>query len=135
MAIYEYRAKPCGCEMEVSCAIGDVDDEYSKRALDRGDITCGRHGNVFKRVFSPKISRYVATSIDGTKDFTSRRQYAQHLRDEGQRREDATGIPHNYEPIDINDPSVAPENPEAALREQHDHQVATGAKDATMRVT
>jgi hypothetical protein len=41
------------------------------------------------------------------------------------RATDYTGIPHDFQPIDLNDPAVAPAS-DSAVRERHDREVREG---------
>ncbi|MFG0329865.1 MAG: hypothetical protein ACF8PN_08210 [Phycisphaerales bacterium] len=137
MPTFDYRARcEAACVKEIFVPLEEVDRSFVKRSFDSGEQLCV-HDEPYRRVFSTvRFSGYRNVLDPGApseQQFTSERQFKQALAEKGRRQEDRTGIPHNYEPVDINDPSVAPENPEAALKELHDKQVAAGVKDRTMR--
>lgn len=114
MALYEYAARDCPerCTSVVMCAIADADTDSMKRSFDAGGQRCG-HGHVFKRVFearAPATHYHVRHAPDtrNEREFTSHNDYKRFLRDQSLRVTDRTGIIHDFQPVDMNDPAVRP---------------------------
>ena len=134
--IYEYKAKRCPelCTEEIYVSITEAPTDPRKERYDNKRVTC-THGYALSRVFSPRVvSKYKTVHMPGTskeREFTSRAEFARFLRDESRKQEDYTGIPTEYEPIDLHDPSVLPPDDsshEDFLRETHDAQIRSGEK-------
>lgn len=132
MPMYEYRARDCGCDRLLSLSIDDADTDPTKALYESGQMVCEAHGNTYRRVFSYHKSKYRSYSRDGTREFTTPRSYARHLAEESRRYTDRTGIPSNFQPVDLHDPAVAPSD-DTGMKEQHDAAIARGEKDPTPR--
>lgn len=114
MALYEYRARDCPstCTTVIECPIRDADDDPVKHLFDTGQQRCV-HSHTFKRVFearAPSTHYHVRHAPDtrNEREFTSHADYARFLRDQSSRATDRTGIVHDFQPVDMNDPAVRP---------------------------
>lgn len=132
MPMYEYVARDCGCDRLLNLSIADADTDPTKHLYDEGQMACEAHGNVYRRVFSPRMSKYRSFSKDGEREFTTPRSYARYLREQSDLATERTGIPHDFQPVDLRDPRVAPED-DAGLKEQHDAQIKRGEKESKGR--
>ena len=137
MALYEYLARDCpyACDRILTLPIESADSDTTKRLYDDGRMSCP-HGVTYRRLFTPRISKYRAVANPGTADqreFTSEREYARHLRTESAKATDYTGIPHSFVPTDPSDPDMQPAD-DAAQRNLHDRLVREGKREPTMRI-
>lgn len=114
MTLYEYRARDCPdrCESVVMCPIDRADTDSMKRSFDAGGQRCA-HGYTFKRVFDARTVTthyHVIHAPDTSKqrEFTSHNDYKRFLHDRSQEATDRTGIVHDFQPVDMNDPAVRP---------------------------
>lgn len=134
--LYEYRARECpeSCTAEIVMSADEARTSPRKAEYDEKRVTCP-HSYTFSRVFSSRVvSTYKQVHAAGTsreREFTSRAEFARHLRDESSRAEERTGLKHDFVPVDLNDPMVAPppdDGHEQFLRASHDAQISIGDK-------
>ena len=115
MPIYEYVARDCdnpNCILFIRCPIDQAANHPEKELADGGTVRCP-HGHIFRRVFE---SRAVTThyhvihaaDTHNEREFTSRNDYKRHLHELSQETTDRTGIVHDFQPVDMNDPAIAP---------------------------
>lgn len=112
MTIYEYVSRDCpsACTRDLSIPVSQADTDPTKALYDDGRMACP-HGYTYKRVFTPRISRYRTVANPGTADereFTTERQYARYLREKSAEATDYTGIEHSFVPTDFDDPDLQP---------------------------
>lgn len=111
--LWEYVAKECEekCVTHVFGLGKDAHNNDRKKFHDAGKVTCPHH-YPYRRVFSGHVvSRYKTVHAPDTRnerEFTSRAEYSRFLYDRSREAEERTGIPHDFQPIDLNDPSVIP---------------------------
>lgn len=114
MALYEYVARDCPntCTSIIMCGIARADTDPVKAAFDAGTESCA-HGHPFRRRFDARAvtTHYHVVHAGGTsmeREFTSHRDYKRFLYDRSQEATDRTGIVHDFQPVDLNDPAVRP---------------------------
>lgn len=136
MATYDYICRDCGARRDLHLPIEVADTDPTKRLYDAGHMV-HECGGVYRRNFaSVKISGYRNEMYDPrtreTREVTSEREMKRLLREQSARATDYTGIVHDFQPIDLNDPSVAPHD-EAGLKSQHDANVKAGKVESRGR--
>jgi hypothetical protein len=131
--LYPYRCDACGTTRDLSIAIELADTDPTKRLYDQGRMVheCGPESSgTYKRVWrGVRISTYRNVVKDPRtgqdREVTSEREFQKILRDQSTRATDYTGIPHDYQPVDLHDPSVAPSS-DQGIKSQHDAMVKSG---------
>ncbi len=122
---YHYRCSSCGIIKILSCA----HDDPTKALYDDGHMVHEPDGGTYRRQWGFRLSKYAHEDSTTGRVFTSEREFARHLKTKSQIATDRTGIPHDFQPVDLFDPAVAPTS-DAGLREQHDVMVAKGVKES-----
>ena len=125
MATYEYKCDVCGDRKYLHMSVEEAVDNDDKRRCDAGMVphhldACVGWGH-YRRVFGFHLSTYVAVDQPNSADertFTTERAYQKFLDSRSQAATEATrGTPHDFQPVDLMDPRVRPDNYEQILRE------------------
>ena len=134
MATYEYKCDACGDREYLHMSVEEAVDDDAKKWWDAGEVrhfhtevdACVGHyrddgWGYYRRVFGFHLSTYVAVDQPNSADertFTTERAYQKFLDSRSQAATEATrGTPHDFQPVDLMDPRVRPDNYEQILRE------------------
>lgn len=136
MAAYDYICRDCRAERVIHVPIETADTDPTKRLYDAGHMV-HECGGVFRRNFrTVKISGYRNEWFDPqtgqTKTLTSERELIRELRRQSDAATEYTGIVHDFQPVDLNDPSVVPDT-DAGKKSQHDAAVKSGKVESKGR--
>jgi hypothetical protein len=119
---YHYVCRDCGATRILSVH----HDDPTKHLYDSGQMA-HECGGVYKRQWGFRLSKYAHQDPKTGRIYTSEREFARDLKTRSQIATDRTGIVHDFQPVDLFDPSVAPSSDDG-LKEQHDAQIARGEK-------
>ena len=128
MPTYEYR-----CECRVKHITCDPDDS-TKQLYDSKQMFCESCAAVFRRRFgfsTPAMMHEHYNPALG-RTVSSRREMREAAKMASERATERTGIFHDYQPVDLRDPSVAPDSDDG-LQSQHDRAVEEGRKESKGR--
>lgn len=131
MPTYEYR---CSDDATHTRDLHCSPDDALKAVYDKGQMCCPC-GGVYKRRFSLTFPTMLHEHFNDTvgKPIHSHRQFRDELRRASDHATERTGIPHDYQPIDLHDPIVAPKS-DAGMKETHDLKVNLGLKPPTPKL-
>lgn len=122
---YHYRCADCGTIKVISCS----HDDPTKALYDAGHMVHEPDGGTYRRVWGFRLSKYRHEDPKTGRLYTSEREFARDLKTRSQIATDRTGIVHDFQPVDLFDPAVAPSSDDG-LKEQHDAMVARGEKES-----
>lgn len=137
MALYPYRCASCGASRDIFVPVERADSDPTKALYDKGQMS-HECGGAFRRVWkgSVHISTYRNTVWDPRREqyveVTSEAEFKKVLKVQSDKATDYTGIQHDIQPIDFDDPSRGPSSDEA-LKSQHDAAVQAGKKESKGR--
>lgn len=128
MPIYEYR---CECRVKhLECS----PDDPTKHLYDSKQVACESCSTPFRRRFgfsTPAMMHEHYNPALG-RTVSSRREMREAAKVASAEATERTGILHDYQPVDLRDPSVAPDSDDG-LQSQHDRAVEEGRRESKGR--
>lgn len=128
MPTYEYR---CGCRTKHLTV--DPDDP-TKALYDSKQMTCSSCAEPFRRRFGFSTPAMMHEHYNASlgRVVSSRREMREAAKVASAEATERTGILHDFQPVDLRDPSVAPDSDDG-LQSQHDRAVVEGRKESKGR--